>query len=217
MPEHMARAVLNGESSGEGTTVSQRFASFWLICLLASSPYAFSQETPEYDTVGAWSIRVDTSLDYGCFLYSSFEGGSEFRLGVDLRNYQIYLVVGDPDWQSIEYGKRYDVELKFGDETKWTAPARGFSFDPPENQPYLTVNLTSGDEDSVALFLTEFMEEPNFQVFYNGPSILNLNLTGSYQATIKLFECQEAMNSINEPNDPFAEPPRRKANDPFSS
>jgi hypothetical protein len=81
----------------------------------------------------------------------------------------------------------------------------------------LTVILTSGDEDSVALFLTEFMEEPNFQVFYNGPSILNLNLKGSYQAAMKLFECQEAMNSINEDRDPFAEPPRRNANDPFSS
>jgi hypothetical protein len=183
--------------------------------LLAISFSAFSDENvPEYATVGPWSIRVDSSLGYGCFLMAEFEGGSLLRLGFDNSNDTIYVLIGDMKWKSIEYGKKYNVEIQFGDETKWTGNAKGFSFDPPNNEPWLWISI-SIDSDLAILFFQEFMQEQGINLFYKNSSISHLSLSDSYKAGLKLLECQETMNTIDE--DPFDESKGSENEDPFAS
>ena len=106
--------------------------------------------------------------------------------------------------------KKYDVEIQFGRQDEWKGNARGMSFDPPEDQPYLwvTVNAT----DAAVLFIEEFMEEKFVELFYNGESIDKLALKGSYAAGVKLLECQKSMREQD--RDPFANPSKKK--DPFA-
>jgi hypothetical protein len=187
-----------------------------LTVLILGAPHVFAEEVFDYGAVGAWSVRIDPSLDYGCFLFVEFEEESLLRLGVDPIEGGLYLLVGDPDWQSIDYGKTYAVQLYFGDETPWTADASGFSFDPPEDQPFLEIIIDT-DPDNTYLFMTEFMQEANMNLHYNGSSIMNLSLRDSYEAGMKLFECQEAANSaLRKNSDPFASPDKSNAKDPFA-
>jgi hypothetical protein len=34
-----------------------------------------------FKAVGAWDVRIDNSLDRGCFIVSPYEGGLHFRIG----------------------------------------------------------------------------------------------------------------------------------------
>ena len=187
-----------------------------LATCFALSPTVNADDMPLFATAGDWDIRIDTTLNNGCFVMGQYEGGTGFRLGLNANDNSIYMIVGDPNWQSIEMGKVYSVEIVFGDETPWTADALGMSFDPPEDQPFLLIGVET-DRDSMITFMREFMQESSFQLYYNDNSILALQLTGSYKAGMKLFECQEAVNSFNNDDDPFRNPPKRNAKDPFSS
>lgn len=192
------------------------FRSMCLLWLLLSAN-ANMAETFEYAAVRSWSIRVDMTLDYGCYIYSKYEDGTEFRVGVDILKGSIYLLIGDSKWQAIEYQKKYEVQLKFGDEFKWTERAEGYSFYPPEDQPYLAISIDGSNENYLALFLKEFSQEANFQLFFNGTSIANLGLNGSDKALQKLYECQEEMDSIPHGDDLIEDSPEHTSDDPFDS
>ena len=154
----------------------------------------------EYSTVGPWTIAVDPSMGNGCFVLAEFEGGSVFRLGFDMTSDQggFYLIFGDAKWRSIEYGKKYQIQIRFGDESAWEGKATGFSFDPPENQPWLTFNFSA---QKGLEFAEEFMREVFVTVHYNNREILRLNLKSSYQAGLQLIKCQDSANQGKE--DPF--------------
>lgn len=182
--------------------------------IMAQLTLAEDEAMPEYAVVSGWSIRVDTSMDNGCFAFAEYERGSILRVGVDNRDSSVYALFGNEDWRSIEYGKKYDVEIQFGNETKWNGKATGMSFDPPQNQPYLWVAIVG--EDAVVNFISEFMAETSVELFYNGNSIDKLKLEGSYAAGLKVIECQKVMRSNNSnTKDPFAQP--GSSSDPFST
>lgn len=182
-----------------------------LLAIISTS--AKSEEPPKWGEFDGWGIYVDTSLGNGCFAFSIFEGDSLLRFGINNSEEDeelIYAVFGDPNWKSIEYGKKYSVEIKFGDEEPWSGDARGMSFDPPENQPYLWISVKSGNASK---FFDEFMEEKSVSLFYNGSVITNLSLKGSYTAGLELVKCQKAMDRNKK--DPFSAP--RNSNDPFAT
>lgn len=180
-------------------------------------PLVFSAEAPdqpEYAKVGPWSIRVDTTLDYGCFIFAAFEGGTALRFGFNMTDQTIYAMVGDPKWKSLEWGKAYHVIITFGDEEPWSGDAMGFSFDEGEDGPWLWINV--GEVGDVAeLFFTEFMQEGDFALDYKGKEITKLSLRGSHKAGLKLLECQEEMLEMGE--DPFKEISVDLEQDPFKS
>ncbi len=79
-----------------------------LLCLIT---LPVSATEPLWKRVGSWDIRVDRSLNYGCFLVNVYQGGTVFRIGFDRTNGGGYLMLGNPNWRSIEVGKEYDLEL----------------------------------------------------------------------------------------------------------
>ena len=96
-----------------------------------------AEKAVQYSTVGAWTVSIDTNMGDGCFVVAQYKGGSAFRLGFDPGQDTVYTIFGDLKWKSIEYGKKYDIAMRFGGESAWTGEATGFSFDPPKNQPWL--------------------------------------------------------------------------------
>ena len=81
---------------------------------------AFCADEPLWKKVGHWQIRVDTTLNNGCFLYTSFERGTILRIGLDkTATGGGYIIIGNDDWKSIEVGKDYKISIKFDDELPW--------------------------------------------------------------------------------------------------
>lgn len=167
-------------------------------------------EEPTYARVSGWTIGIDTSLSNGCFMYTGYEGGALLRIGFRPDESDIYLLLGDADWESIEYGKTYSIQLTFGDESPWTGDAEGFSFDPPDDQGWLHIVIPG---DKAADFVSELMREHTFTVHYNDQQIAHLGLRGSYRAATKMMECQTEMTA--QASDPFAEPKTASDKDPF--
>jgi hypothetical protein len=176
--------------------------------------YAVSQDMPLWKNVGSWQVRVDTTLNYGCFVLAEFDEGSVVRIGFDKANSGGYLLITNRDWNSIEVGKEYEIVLKFDKKEPWEANATGFKF---ENSKYPLLYVKFFD----AAFLTEFMRTHTLSVDYQGREISRLSLRGSHEAAQEMLNCQrdiEATRSTpkSRQDDPFASSRRSTSVDPFS-
>ena len=94
------------------------------------SNFADVNDMPVWKTVGNWTIRVDTSLNHGCFMVAVSTRGTIFRIGLNQKYISGYLMLGDADWASLEEGKKYKVVIQLDDLTPWDAEATGFRFKP---------------------------------------------------------------------------------------
>ena len=150
-----------------------------------------------------WTIFIDTTINDSCFAVATFVDGSAFRIGFDMRpdaGSPFFVIFGNTDWKSIEYGKNYPIDLIFGNKSPWSGDASGFSFDPPQDQTWLRVNV---GKDIGAEFVSEFMRQQFVAVKYSGNEILRLALNDSYKAGLKLIECQKQANQNQTKTDPF--------------
>lgn len=198
--------------------MSKTLIPILVVVLFLSTSTIFAEENViEYSNVSGWNISIDLSLSGACFAYAEYEDDSILRVGFNEEISGLYIIFGNAIWQSIEYGKKYDIQIKFGEETPWNGQATGLSFDPPENQPFLAISI-DGDPDSTSLFIEEFMEQRYVRLFYDGKTIENLTLKGSYSAGLELIECQafsnEYFKDLNSTSDPFSSPD--EDNDPFN-
>lgn len=168
-----------------------------------------AEKARQYSTVGAWTVSIDTSTGGGCFVSAAYKGGSAFRLGFNMQQDTVYSIFGDLKWKSIEYGKKYNIAMRFGSEPAWTGVATGFSFDPPQNQSWLHFVVVS---EQIKEFLTEFMEEKTVSIHYQDKEILRLKLKDSFRAGLEMLECQKAVKQDKE--DPFKDA-SSNSDDPF--
>jgi len=158
--------------------------------------------------VKGWKVAVDTTLGNGCFIATVFDGDTVLRLGIDATDYSYYFMIGDPDWQSLEDGKEYDLEFHMGRKTPWEALATGLRMgDLP------TLVVSSGEFS----FIDEFASQRNIRVNFEGNQIANLSLAGSYAAVTEMVACQVAMGEgasspAQNTSDPFRKP---SGKDPF--
>lgn len=180
------------------------------LVLIFQTQTGLAEEQPLYKKIGDWDIRVDRTMDNGCFLLAQWEGGSLFRAGFDMSDLSLYVIVGDPSWKSIDLGRNYPIEIYFGDEDGWEGNAQGFSFNRPENAMFLQLWIM--DEEDITNFLDEFMREEVVDVRYEGESIAYLQLTNSAKAGSALLECQR--ENWHDNRDPFMENPN-SSRDPF--
>lgn len=180
-------------------------AAYVAIATLSDSQ---ADETFEYATVGAWQIRVDPTLGATCFMMAEFVDGSVLRLGHE--ESIVHVILGNPNWRSIEYGRIYPLELFFGDNKPWSGDSVGFTFDPPDDQAFLRMDIESDLSND---FLTQVMQERFMVVRYAGKEILQLSLDDSFRATLKMAECQREIDKYRQ--DPF-EDAATGQDDPFA-
>jgi hypothetical protein len=177
--------------------------------LIAVIPFAKAQNdlSPMWKEVGRWEIRVDTTLDYGCFAMVVDEG-RVFRLGINNQDSTFIGFIGKAGWDSIEEGTEYPVDVEFDAQGAWDVPATGFHFGDFK---------TLGFEVSDSLFVEEMMERRVMYVRYKGEQIMKLSMQGSSRAVQELGVCMNAFDSDTKANedtqsDPFA----ASNNDPFA-
>ena len=164
--------------------------------LIAELAQALEDQSRVFAQVAPWKIAVDDSMNRGCFIFAEFPRGTFLRIGKDNVENNIYVFVGDPHWKQIEYGRQYPIDISFSDKGYWRVSATGVSFDPPENQPIIGF-VVPHENNTAARFLYEFMKESQVEFFFQGTMIARISLENSYQAGLKLMECQRVMNQVN--------------------
>lgn len=166
----------------------------------------------KWATVEGWDIRIDESMNNGCFITTVYEGNTFLRLGYEPGRGEAYMMLGNDAWKSIEADKEYPIELKLDNDASWTAKATGSKIG---TTPMLYVFFKEFE------FLDDVRRKRRIAVTFEGKSIAKLNLFGSSAALLEMLNCQKSVNSMmaNQPksDDPFEKTTTEKAaTDPFS-
>jgi len=181
----------------------------FLFVLSVNAQDANSDEIIEYDTIGNWIIRVDTTLSFRCFAFATYGGDNTFlRFGANSGGEDFYFTVGDTRWRSIEEGTSYPIEIELDDYGPWNADAIGVDFNGIN-----ALWVSSVDQQ----FLMELAKAEGLAVRYNDSDILNLNLMGSAKALSRLADCERDVDSVLSETglDPFAGGNKAQS-DPFA-
>ena len=176
------------------------FCVLALFAIFAFGAPAKAEDSPLWSHSGDWEIRVDTTLDYGCFALAGYEEDTVLRIGLDPSEGNGYIMVGDPDWQSLEEGKDYAMRVRFGRATPWEAEASALRLG---DLPVLVFRFSD------ITVIREFMRKREVAFIYRGRTITTLSLSGSYRAFEEVVRCQEQVSAglIGSGADPFADDP----------
>lgn len=189
----------------------------FVLALVAAIPQMSlaDDEIFPWKKVGGWNVAVDRSLGNSCFVVTSFEDGTVFRLGLNLLDKEdpFYILIGNANWKSLESGKQYPIEFSL-DRSEWTAEATGVPFNGSKG---LWIDFDDAD------LIGEFARKLNFRATFNGKEIASLRLKNSVEARDELLACQKAVNATvaKQPSppkskDPFEGTPDTQAkSDPF--
>jgi hypothetical protein len=157
-----------------------------LLVLLAPLAAA-AQETEPWGGYGDWRIYIDPGLNNGCFAVLGFEGGGFFRAGIDQTDESAYVMMWRPEWQSLQPGQDYDLNLRFGaQDLTWNGPARADDF--PGGGRYL--RFGTGD----FTLLEDVLNEGRVTISYQGKEITDFDLKDSDQAMLGVLECQDEVD-----------------------
>lgn len=178
------------------------FAGLLALMLAAAGAAA---DTIAWKTVGGWDISFYPGAG-GCQAFAEFEEGTVFFIGFDNNNAHGVLALDvtmlDRRWGSIEAGKEYAIEVKFGNETPWTLNMDGVRI---EDFPGLNI-LIDASTDEAGLFIDEFQRETSMAWRFNRASLGRYTLRGSRRAFNEVFACQRSyLEALSSQSDPFAE------------
>lgn len=167
------------------------------------------QEVIDYKTVGNWSIRIDPTLGFRCFAYTTYGETTGLRIGSDADGEGYYFNVADTMWRSLDAGEIYTIDVEFDGYDPWEGDASGVDWGSGLKGLFISVNSE---------FISEFAKSESVIVRYNDAEIANLELAESGKALAVLLECEQVVDQVmaDEGLDPFANSPMVSA-DPFSS
>jgi hypothetical protein len=162
------------------------------LCLCLCPGLAMAQH---WEDVAGWTIEVDPALGNGCYLYSNFDGGTQFGIGVNRADDVVYTWISDTDWTSLVAGNTYSLSITFGRRSPWTGDALAIQ---PDNGPiYLSLNIDSD-------FIEEFAGQNEVRMNFGPTEIAYLGLQGSRAAVNSMWACQDKWDSMPVSADPFA-------------
>jgi hypothetical protein len=189
--------------------VIMRSLSVLSLLVLFASP-AHAEKSALWKKVGYWEVRVDRSLNYGCFILGGYTKGEIVRFGFDRseQNNNLYVLIDNDSWKSLVKGKKYILEYRFDDDAPW----RGDS---------IATDMGLYGKSNKSDFLIDFANKRILTISYEGRLVARLPLTGSQAAIREMVECQQTMSggrSAQGSSDPFAAEGRGPANarDPFA-
>lgn len=168
---------------------------FSIFLFLSSQVLASSKDDPIFfDEVGGWEVGILPYLNFGCYTSSPiYEGGSMLSVYVDNRSgvEGVYLHLVNPAWSSLKIGQSYELNVIFEPfSDSWIGEADVVSY---------------GDHKGIefvanADFVLSFAEMESIKFLYKEREILNLELKGSYKASMTLLECQTMVNETGATN-----------------
>lgn len=175
-------------------------------CILGTATLA---DPIDWKNVGGWDISFYPASE-GCQAFALFEEDTAFFIGFDNTENELSLDVTllDEKWRSIEAGKEYKVEVKFGDESPWTMDMDGLRTD---DFPGLSIMIDAGS-DQAKLFIEEFQAESSMKWTFKSNVLGRYTLRGSRAAFDEVIECQRSYMRARSSSDPFAQ----SSSDPFA-
>jgi hypothetical protein len=197
-------AILHSGQFGCGTIMFRRSLLFACALNCAAIPAALAQDTVHWGNVGPWQIRIDKSVNYGCFLLGSYTQGTVVRIGFDQNNRNGYIMVGNEAWHSLQVGGRYELVLRFDNAAPWRGRATARRIG-SGSMVFLYLSFDS------PRFLVEWARRVNLRIFYAGNLVTTLPLRGTNAATQELLRCQRAADDARidaPPADPFGGGPQ---------
>ncbi|MBO9449347.1 hypothetical protein J7426_03700 [Tropicibacter sp. R16_0] len=175
-------------------------------CLLGTTALA---DPIDWKVVRGWDISFYPASE-GCQAFALFEEDTAFFIGFDNTENELSLDVTllDQKWRSIEAGKEYKVEVKFGDESPWTMDMDGLKTD---EFPGLGIMIDAGS-DQAKLFIDEFQRENSMKWSFKSNVLGHYTLRGSRAAFDEVIACQRSYMRAQSSSDPFAQ----SSSDPFA-
>lgn len=162
----------------------------------ASMPSKPAPTVEEWAKVGPWTLRVDLTLNRGCFAVGTYPSGFVFRVGFQNANTTDgYILFGDKAWASLTENQEYKLSLKFGQNGAWDLPATAVKIG--------STNLLKSTFSDTA-FWKEFAESTTISLNYKGRSVANVSIDQTSAVLDSLVECQKTQHKIAAKNDPFA-------------
>ena len=183
-----------------------------IICLVVSGSFVFAApvshakpKTILWKTVnGVWDVRVDKSMNYGCFIFAFYPATkTQIRFGY-YGTKQPYILVGNEKWKSLDRGKAYPISIKFDKHPAWTGDSTAGKMGSYKIL-FLKVPETK--------FFLQFGKSHTISISYKETIIAHLSLKGSYGAVVELLKCQRAIREIT----PGVSRGVKSKDDPFSS
>jgi len=187
------------------------FGIFFSTFLMASNAYGEEAAVWNPDVRG-WEIRVDQSIGNGCFMFTTYEGGTVLRMQFNPEVGNVQFIIGNQRWRSLEAEKIYPMTVQFGNLEPWSGNGTGFWWG--EDLPALVLNV-SFENDAADLFIEEFMRMTGVTVAYDDREIAKLSLRGTYAAMQEVMACQSAMLENRSTTDPFSSGATPSTDDPF--
>ena len=135
----------------------------------------------------------------GCFASQTYEDGTVVRMGVDVSDQRIYLLMFNQAWKSLEVGKIYPVRVVFDGVTSYNGDMKGHRLS--AGAIVLAHRNLSSD------FVKDFRQRNAMRLYYQGTSIANLSLRNASAAIGEVVNCQKEFGfGSNSPrgSDPFA-------------
>ena len=184
------------------------FARLCLLSVLsmgafAAPTFSWNDGMPAYAQVGGWQVRVDPAVGNGCFASQYHEDGTGIRLGIDPERHNLYLVLGNPAWASLEEGKTYRLRFMF-DQAK--------AYDSDLEAGALGDWVVLARSGLGTDFVTDFVESTGVRIDYRGVPIAHLSLRNARAALTEMTKCQKEMESAGGGNSASVRP----VSDPFS-
>jgi hypothetical protein len=183
------------------------FARLCLLSILsmgafAAPAFSWNDGMPAYAQVGGWQVRVDPAVGNGCFASQYYEDGTGIKLGIDPERHNLYLILGNLAWTSLEEGKTYRLRFVF-DQAK--------AYDSDLEAGALGDWVVLGRSGLGADFMTDFAESTGVRIDYRGAPIAHLSLRNARAALTEMTKCQKKMESSGGNSASV-----RPASDPFS-
>lgn len=172
-------------------------ATLSALLILMSTPatWADESETVRWKLVDGWDIRVDPSVNNGCYIAATYQSGNIFRLGFDRQNANGYIMVINQNWASLVAGNKYPIALQFDSESPWEGNATARLMG---TLPALTIGFSTPN------VMKELASKSNLKIFYKEKEIATLGLKGSATAVDELVKCQDAADRYTRTHPPAA-------------
>jgi hypothetical protein len=181
------------------------------LSLVAATLPVHADNSPTYPwttpAVGPWAVRVDPSMGNGCYMTAYYSTGDMFRLGYDNRNNSVFVSIQNNNWKSLVPGQKYEVVAQIDGGPLTTLQAMAWKVQ--------TGMMLAAEFSNPQQVVDLFSSGSNFQLFYQGKRISNLQLTGTAAAAAQVTACNRAYAGTTPGSDPFAMTTTAPQVDPF--
>jgi hypothetical protein len=173
---------------------------------LCSSGAAIAQDTVTWkDNIEGWTVVIDRTIDNSCFIISGFEDELLLRFQFNAVQQNVQFIVANINWDSLESGQDYDMEVAFGNRDSWAGTAKGHRWN--DILPSLVMSVPVANQQA-SNFMKEFTAMGSVSISHEGSEIANLALSGADEAVASMLDCQAAMAN--------SKPLKKLGSDPFA-